>query len=86
MIKLTRVHTSHKLKFAEETKLFRRVGSYDNTDTTKTEENLRLLFTFNYKGSEQCGIAGLKVNKIIGLMKRNIEYKEKCLSPYYINI
>ena len=35
------------------------------------------------KVSEQCGIAASKGNKIIGLIRRNITYKNKVILPMY---
>ena len=35
------------------------------------------------KVSEQCGIAASKGNQIIGLIRRNITYKEKLIIPLY---
>ena len=50
--------------------------------TTKTGKDLGVSFSYNLKVSLQFGIAALKANGILGLMKTNIEYKGKvyCLS------
>ena len=46
--------------------------------TTK-EKDLGVTFSANMKASEQCGIAASKGNKILGLIRRTITYKEKQL-------
>ena len=118
--------TSDVLKFADETKLFRKVNTdgdkqhlqNDLDRLVKWSEKWQMLFNFgkckclhtghgnlnvNYKMgdtvlgttvkekdlgvtisadmkvSEQCGIAASKGNKILGLIRRNITYKEKKL-------
>ena len=38
------------------------------------------------KVSEQCGIAALKGNKILGLIRRNITYKKKLIISLYKTI
>ena len=111
---------NHLLKFADDTKLLRKVGSYDNNvnlqddvdNLVKWSEKWQMIFNFEkclhlgqnnpnltykvssreivitrrgkgilfsskLKVSEQCGIAALKANRILGLTKRNIEHKEK---------
>ena len=50
--------------------------SHVETGTIKTEKDLGVSFSSNFKVSEQCEIAALKVNRIFSLMKRNIGYKE----------
>ena len=46
-------------------------------NTTVKEKDLRLTISADMKVSEQCGIAAAKGNQIIGLIRRNIVYKEK---------
>ena len=46
--------------------------------TTK-EKDLGVTFSADIKISEQCGTAASKRNKILGLIRRNIMYKEKQL-------
>ena len=48
-------------------------------DRTTQEKDLGLTFSANMKVSEQCRIAALKRNKILGLIRRTIMYKEKQL-------
>ena len=45
--------------------------------TTVKEKDLRVTISADIKVSEQCGIAASKGNKILGLIRRNITYKEK---------
>ena len=45
--------------------------------TTVTEKDLGITISADMKVSEQCGIAASKGNDIIGLIRRNITYKEK---------
>ena len=55
--------------------------NYDMGDTvlgtTVKEKGLGITISADMKVSEQCGIAASKGNKILGLIKRNITYKEK---------
>ena len=44
---------------------------------TVKEKDLVVTISADMKVSEQCGIAVSKGNQIIGLIKRNITYKEK---------
>ena len=44
---------------------------------TTQENDLGVTFSADVKVSEQCGIAASKGNKIIGLIRRTITYKEK---------
>ena len=54
---------------------------------TTQEKDLRVTFSADMKVSEQCGIAASKGNKIIGLIRRTIMYKEKQLIvPLYKGI
>ena len=43
------------------------------------EKDLGVTFSADIKVSEQCGIAALKGNQILGLIRRTIMYKEKQL-------
>ena len=44
--------------------------------TTLKEKDLGLTINADMKVSEQCGIAAAKGNQILGLIRRNIVYKE----------
>ena len=44
---------------------------------TTVKKDLGVPISVDVKVSEQCGIAASKGNKIIGLIRRNITYKEK---------
>ena len=46
---------------------------------TTQEKDSRITFSSDMKVSEQCGIAAAKGNQILGLIRRNIMYKEKHL-------
>ena len=46
-------------------------------NTTLKEKDLGLTISANMNVSEQCGIVSAKGNQIIGLIRRNIMYKEK---------
>ena len=46
---------------------------------TTQEKDLGVTFSADMKVSEQCGIAALKRNQILGLIRRTITYKEKQL-------
>ena len=46
-------------------------------NTTLKEKFLGLTISADMKVSEQCGIAAAKGNQILGLIRRNIVYKEK---------
>ena len=46
-------------------------------NTTLNEKDLGLTISADMKVSEQCGIAVVKGNQILGLIRRNIVYKEK---------
>ena len=45
--------------------------------TVVKEKELGVSITADMKASEQCGIASSEGNQILGLIKRNITYKEK---------
>ena len=45
--------------------------------TTVKEKDLGVTISADMKVSEQCGIATLKGNQILGLIRRNITHKEK---------
>ena len=45
--------------------------------TTVKEKDLGITISADMKVSEQCGIAASKGNHILGLIRRNITYKEK---------
>ena len=57
--------------------------NYDMGDNvlciTVKEKNLGITISADMKVSEQCGIAASKGNQILGLIRRNITYKEKRL-------
>ncbi len=46
-------------------------------NTIVKEKDLGLIINADIKVSEQCGIAPAKENQILGLIRRNIVYKEK---------
>ena len=48
-------------------------------DITVKEKNLGITISADMKVSEQCGIAASKGNQILGLIRKNITYKEKKL-------
>ena len=52
--------------------------------TTVKGKDLGIAISADMKVSEQCGIAGSNGNQILGLIKRNITYKENNLTiPLY---
>ena len=56
-------------------------------NTTVKEKDLGLTISADMKVSEQCGIAAAKANQILGLIRRNIVYKEKeLIIPLYKTI
>ena len=56
-------------------------------NTTVKEKDLGLTISADMNVSEQCGIAAAKGNQILGLIMRNIVYKEKLLIiPLYKTI
>ena len=56
-------------------------------NTTVKEKDLWLTISADMKVSEQCGIAVAKENQILGLIRRNIVYKEKeLIIPLYKTI
>ena len=53
---------------------------------TVKEKDLGVTMNANMKVSEQCRIAASKGNQILGMIRRNITYKEKSLIiPLYFN-
>ena len=46
---------------------------------TVKEKDLGVTMNANMKVSEQCRIAASKGNQVLGMIRRNITYKEKCL-------
>ena len=46
---------------------------------TVKEKDLGLTMNANMKVSEQCRIAASKCNQVLGMIRRNITYKEKSL-------
>ena len=44
---------------------------------TATEKDLGVTMNANMKVSEQCRIAAFKSNQVLGMIRRNITYKEK---------
>ena len=56
-------------------------------NTTLKEKDLGLTISADMKVSEQCGIAAAKANQMLGLIRRNIVYKEKeLIIPLYKTI
>ena len=91
--------TSKVLKFADDTTVFRKIHTgHGNEDaqytmggtvlnTTLKEKDLGLTISADMKVSEQCGIAAAKGNQILGLIRRNVVYKEKeLIIPLYKTI
>ena len=54
---------------------------------TTQQQDLGVTFSADMNVSEQCGIAASKGNQILGLIRRNVMYKEKQLNctPVQIN-
>ena len=90
--------TSNVLKFADDTKLFRKVNTdgdkqhlqNDLDRLVKWSEKWQMLFNFgkckclNTGHGNLCGIATSKGNQILGLIRRNITYKgKKLIIPLY---
>ena len=83
--------TSNVLKFADDTKVFRKVNIHTwhrNLDINYTigdtvlgtivkEKDLGITISADMKVSEQCGIAASRGNHILGLIRGNMTYKEK---------
>ena len=75
------LHTGHGNEVAQYTMC----GTVLNT--TLKEKDLGLTISADMKVSEQCGIAAAKGNQILGLIRRNIAYKEKeLIIPLYKTI
>ena len=55
-------------------------------DTTVKKKDLGVTISADMKVSEQSGIAASKGNQILGLIRRNITYKEKKLNIIYLCI
>ena len=47
--------------------------------TTVKEKDLGVTMNANMKVSEQCRIAASKANQVLGMIRRNITYKDKSL-------
>ena len=55
--------------------------------STEREKDVGVIVSSDMKVSEQCGIAARKGNQILGLMRRNIAYRDKRLIiPPYISL
>ena len=79
--KCTCLHTGHGNEDAQYT-----MGD-TVLNTTLKEKDLGLTISADMKVSVQCGIAAAKGNQILGLIKRNIVYKEKeLIIPLYKTI
>ena len=50
---------------------------------TVREKDLGVTMDANMKVSEQCRIAASKGNQVLGMIRRNITYKDKSLIPLY---
>ena len=75
------LHTGHGNKDAQYTM------GYTVLDTTVKEKDLGLTISAVMKVSEQCAIAAAKGNQILGLIRRNIVYKEnELIIPLYKTI
>ena len=79
--------TGKILKFADDTKLFRKVKGIG--DKQKLQDDIDKLVKWsenaNMKVSEQCRIAASKGNQILGMIRRNITYiyKKSVTIPLY---
>ena len=75
--------TGNILKFADDTRLFRKVKEIG--DKKKLQDDIDKLVKWSEKWqmlfnvSEQCRIAASKGNQVLGMIRRNITYKEKSL-------
>ena len=49
-------------------------------NTTATEKDIDVVIQADLKVSEQCGIAARKGNQLLGMIRRNITYREKTSS------
>ena len=47
--------------------------------STEREKDVGVIVSSDMKVSEQCGIAARKLNQILGLIRRNIAYRDKRL-------
>ena len=54
--------------------------------TTVKEKDLGVTISADMKVSEQCGIAASKGNHILGLIRRNITYKDKKPPPTLVEL
>ena len=55
--------------------------------STEMEKDVGVVVSSDMKVSEQCGIAARKGNQILGLIRRNIAYRDKRLIiPLYISL
>ena len=55
--------------------------------STEREKDVGIIVSSDMKVSEQCGIAARKGNHILGLIRRNISYRDKRLIiPLYISL
>ena len=60
------------------------INHYTVLDTAVKEKDLGVTISADMKVSEKCGIAASKGNQILGLIRRNIAYKEtKLIIPPY---
>ena len=54
--------------------------------STEREKDVGGIVSSDMKVSEQCGIAARKENQILGLVRRNIEYRDKRLLNTTVHI
>ena len=52
--------------------------------STTQEKDLGVTFSADMKVSEQCGVAALKGNQILGLIRRTITYKDKAIVSMHL--
>ena len=52
---------------------------WEELSKTVKEKDLRVSMNANMKVSEQCRIAASKSNQVLGMIRRNITYKENSL-------
>ena len=58
------------------------MGNVDKSATRK-ENDLGMTLGANLKMFEQCGIAALKANRMLGLIRRNLVHEEEFIIPLY---
>ena len=67
------------LKFADDTKLFRKVKEIGDKQNLQDDIDKLVKWSEKWQMLEQCRIAASKGNQVLGMIRRNITYKEKSL-------